>query len=441
MAMASTQRAGTCSTLEERPEYAPLPSQNNRYYLAEKAKFALKWPKSAVRLVRGVLADVSLYQVTMTAEIRLDEWLHDFRWFYKAEVSFDMSKNPPMPFLSTTQGTYKNNPSVPPDPRRRHTLNPFPPGHIAGLLRRPDVIIVMNMFDRWPGRAGPDQDGVMHGENLQRVVEVKFPDDSLGDEQRLAYEQIAGGRDRFSVCDVNDCDGEREKRTSGNGSRVPNTVPLLPPVPRNDTGAGGAPVPVEPEPKPKPKPGTAPVPSPNGAQRIPAPIYSPVPTQETAWYERLGSEAADIADAIARAFSRLSDELRAKLAKLMPWIEQKGRWIKEQAHDAWIWVNEKGEQVARWTKEQLMAAWEAIARETDLRWEQIKSIDWGQVLLTIGEVVAAVVLIVAAGIAVYAVIVLTAELLVALVAILSIVGAELAGALALGLCLNKLATN
>ena len=236
MALASTQRAGACTTLEERPEYAPLPSPNNRYYLAEKAKFALKWPKPAVRLVRGVLSNVSLYQVTMTAEIRLDEWLHDFRWFYKAEVSFDMTKNPPMPFLSTTQGTFKNNPSIPPDPRRRHTTNPFPPGSTPGLLRRPDVIIVTNMFDRWPGRAGTDQDGAMHGDNLQRVVEVKFPDDELSEGQRDAYEQIAGGINRFSVCDINDCDGEREKRTSGNESKAPNPVLLPPPLPRNEIG-------------------------------------------------------------------------------------------------------------------------------------------------------------------------------------------------------------
>ncbi len=438
MAMASTQRAGTCSTLEERPEHAPLPSQNNRYYLAEKAKFALMWPRSVVRLVRGTLSSVSLYQVTMTAEIRLDEWLHDYRWFYKAEVSFDMSRNPPMPFLSTTQGIYKNNPSVPPDPRRRHTLNPFPPGSATGQLRRPDVIIVTNMFDRWPGRAGLDQDGAMHGDNLQRVVEIKFPDDDLTRAQRDAYIDIAGGGDRFSVCDVNDCDGAREKRTSGNGSKVPN--PVILPLPRNDSGEGDAPVPVDPKPKPQ-QPGLAPAPSPNGAQRIPAPIYSPVPTSDPAWYERIGTEAAEIADAIARAFSQLSAELRAKLAEVMPWIEQKGKWIKDQAHEAWVWVNEKGEQLARWTKEQLIAAWEAIARETDLRWEQLKHIEWGQVLLTVGKVVGLVVLIVAAGVAVYIVIVLSLALLAALVALLGIVGAELAGALALALSVNRLATN
>ena len=265
MALASTQRAGACTTLEERPEYAPLPSQDNRYYLTEKAKFALKTPKTAVRMVRGVLSSVSLYQATMTGAILLDERQHKFHWFYKAEVSFDMSKNPPMPYLSTTEGFDKRNPSAPLDPKRRHSNNPFPPGRIVGLLRRPDVIIVKDLLDRWPGRAGPDQDGVMHGDNLQRVVEVKFPDDSLGEEQRNAYIDIAGSINRFSVCDVNDCDGEREKRTSGNGSRVPNPVLLPPPLSRNDPGAGGAPVPAAPE--PKPKPGLAPAPSPNGAYR------------------------------------------------------------------------------------------------------------------------------------------------------------------------------
>ena len=279
------------------------------------------------------------------------------------------------------------------------------------------MIIVKDLLDRWPGRAGPDQDGVMHGDNLQRVVEVKFPDDSLGEEQRNAYIDIAGSINRFSVCDVNDCDGEREKRTSGNGSRVPNPVLLPPPLSRNDPGAGGAPVPAAPE--PKPKPGLAPAPSPNGAYRVPAPIYSPVPTQEPAWYEHLGTEAAELTDAIARAFSQLSAELRAKLSEVMPWIAQNGKWVKEQAHEAWVWVNDKGERVARWSKEQLTAAWEDIARETDLRWEQIKSTKWGQILVYAENVVAVVLLVVAVTVAAY-VAVLSMPTLAGLIAILGI---------------------
>lgn len=31
------------------------------------------------------------------------------------------------------------------------------------------------MNDRWPGLAGPDTEGLMHADNLERLVEVKFP--------------------------------------------------------------------------------------------------------------------------------------------------------------------------------------------------------------------------------------------------------------------------
>ena len=34
-----------CTTIEERPEYAPLPNPHARHYLKEKAKFSLKAPK------------------------------------------------------------------------------------------------------------------------------------------------------------------------------------------------------------------------------------------------------------------------------------------------------------------------------------------------------------------------------------------------------------
>lgn len=430
---ANTQKASTCTTLEENPQFALLPNPASKNYLAEKAKFALKAPNKTVRLFKGKSVNVSLYQITMTGLIRVDEAAFDFRWFYKAEVSFDMTKNPPTPFLSTTANKSKLGP---PDPGRRHTLNPFPPGFTPYFLRRPDVIIVANLADRWPGRAGADHDGAPHSENLQRVVEIKFPGDTLGWEQQDAYTQIAGGFNRFSVCDVNDCEEDNDDGRGGSGTKLPNPILLPPPIPRNDSGTGSAPVPVpvdpEPRPRPKPQPGGLPpegLPKPNGARRIPAPVYSPVPVSEPAWYERLGQEAQEIADAIARSFSQLSAELRAKLATVMPWLAEQGRWIMEKANDSWVWVNEKGEQIARWTKEQLVAAWQEIRRQTDLTWEQLKEIDWGQVLLDIGKAVVIVVAVVAAAAVAYIVAVLLIELLAALVAIIGVAAAGFASVL------------
>lgn len=430
---ANTQKASTCTTLEENPQFAPLPNPETKNYLAEKAKFALKAPNKTVRLFKGKSINVSLYQITMTGLIRVDELAFDFRWFYKAEVSFDMTTNPPTPFLSTTDNKGKSGPK---NPGRRHTLNPFPPGFTPGFLRRPDVIIVTNMADRWPGRAGVDHDGAPHPDNLQRVVEIKFPGDNLDRDQAQAYTRIAGGIERFSVCDVNDCEDDKDDDGGGSGTRIPNPILLPPPIPRDDTGTGSAPapVPVGPRPRPRPKPqpdGLPPgvLPEPNGARRIPAPVYSPVPVSEPAWYERLGQEAQEIADAIARSFSQLSAELRAKLAKVMPWLAEQGRWIMEKANDAWVWVNEKGEQVARWTKEQLVAAWKEIRRQTDLTWEQLKQIDWGQVLIDIGKAVVIVVAVVAAAAVAYIVAVLLIELLAALVAIIGVAAAGFAAVL------------
>ncbi|MXE26505.1 VRR-NUC domain-containing protein, partial [Escherichia coli] len=88
---------------------------------------------------------------------------------------------------------------------------PFPvPGR--GIYRRPDVIIVKNKEDRWPGLAGPDTEGNMHSDNLARLVEVKFPGDVLSREQYNEYMQIVGrNRTRMTILEIHDCRPEEHQ--------------------------------------------------------------------------------------------------------------------------------------------------------------------------------------------------------------------------------------
>jgi type VI secretion system secreted protein VgrG len=79
----------------------------------------------------------------------------------KAEVPYDMSKRPPEPIMS------KN------DPRRATRSSP------KGS-KIPDVIVVKD------GTKPPTQD------NIKEVIEIKFPTDTLEDEQRTEYQTIAG---------------------------------------------------------------------------------------------------------------------------------------------------------------------------------------------------------------------------------------------------------
>lgn len=404
-------RADTCTTLEEDPKFAPLPNPANRLYLTEKADYALRAPNFTIRLWKGVEIEVSLYQITMTGLVRADEYTHDFYWFYKAEVSFDMSTMPPTPYLSS--GNKDEGPG------RRHTLNPFPPGLIRGLLRRPDIIIVRNPADRWPGRVGMDHDGAPHGENLLRVVEIKFPGDKLGEAQRVAYVRIAGDRNRFSVCNINDCEDEdRDDDDNGDGhggSGVESPIIVPPPIPNSGDDDALQP---------------APIPAPGRGQRFPAPVYGPVPQSDPAWYERLAREAQQTLDEIADALSRQSQELLAKLDARFPWIRQAGQWIHDQANDAWVWLSDQGEKLATWTTAQLKAAWAEIRRQTDIVWEQLKDVDWGGVLLDIGEAVVVTLAIAAAAAVAVIVAVVLVELVAALIALIGMMAAGMAAALA-----------
>ncbi|MFM0644064.1 VRR-NUC domain-containing protein [Paraburkholderia bryophila] len=412
---ASLKEAGsTCTTINEKPEYARIPP-GKKGYLQEKVEHALQMPKIVyIRLPDGKTTVNLLKQVAMTLAIRYDETKALFYWQYKAEVSFDMSPYfasnkivAPIPFLSgdKTEG-----------PGRRHSLNPFPPGMKPGYLRRPDVIIVKNPADRWPGRGDVDQDSKPHVDNMLRLVEIKFPGDRWNEDQETAYQIIAGNfKNRMTVIDVSDCNGELEKVRQRALANVP--------APQ----------------------------SANGRQRQRVPIRTIAPVTEPVWYEDWWSSAErhaeDVADAVApvwdavhRGYTYLSEETSAFLHEQAPWIFTAGQWVADKASDAWVWVDEKGQEIYRYTMEQLRAGWNEIVRTTDMTWEFLKQIDWAQVAITTLKVLAAIVVVVAG----VAIVVLLAPVLVAiftaLAAIVSAASAEALAALALGLGVTVVAS-
>lgn len=115
---------------------------------------------------------------------------------YKPEVTYDMTKRPPEPFMDKEVATKNRNlfPTWtqkiwPQDPTRPV---PYKPGR--GYTRRPDVIIVKD-----PSKP-PTQD------NIKQVVEMKFPGDPYRPGQREEYIRIAGGRDKMVELELSDCD-------------------------------------------------------------------------------------------------------------------------------------------------------------------------------------------------------------------------------------------
>lgn len=387
MATVQPQTPQGCSvtSIEGTETRAKLPNPTNKPYLMEKANYAARFPRLSIKKTPdGGVSGQELKQLVMSGLIRADEYRRDFYWDYKAEVSFDMTSIPPKPFLSTSL----NLPGQVPDPTRRHTIFPFPPGMTKGLLRRPDVIIVKNRSLRWPGQAGTDHQGVIHPDNLERLVEVKFPGDQLLAEQEIAYTEIAGSANRFSVLEISDCrdDDDRKRDRHYNkehqptGQFSPLQWPSLVP-PRNTDNP------------PRPAP-------------VPVPAYGPEPTQRPAhvesWTQQVQTAVDSLLEQGAQGIRQLSQEVQQHLEDAAVWLSLKGNWVRRESHKAWEWVSETGAQVLRWTDEQLRAIWKEVQRYTDLSLEMLRQIDWVQVLIDLGIAAATVVVAFAIGTALVA---------------------------------------
>lgn len=357
--------ATTCTTLVERKEYVQLPGQS-KGYLAEKAQYALKFPKVLnVKRKDGSSYQSLLLQLVMSAQIRVDESLADYYWDYKAEVSFDMTPTRklggvPKPFLSSSNRSE--------GPGRRHAMNPFPHGRVKDYLRRPDVIIVKNKSVRWPGLATTDHEGFAHPDNLLRLVEMKFPGDVLDPNQERAYKLIAGGGvDRMCVVDVYDCQGDLEKARHRAAIRT--------------------------------------------EQPIAAPVYF------ERWLTEVEKEIKPLWDTVGQGVRHLGNEAQAWLRAQAPWLFTSGRWVREASGQAYQWITDQGQLAARWTHQQLQDAWHGISQATDLVWEQVKSIEWSQVLIDVVRGVCAIGLCIAG---VVIAVTLAPALLAALLAIIGI---------------------
>ncbi|MBX8488039.1 VRR-NUC domain-containing protein [Pseudomonas cichorii] len=380
-----TPQSCTNTSIEGTVKEAPLPNPDNKPYLMEKANYASRFPKLSIKKTKdGGVTGLELKQLVMSGLIRADEYRRDFLWDYKAEVCFDMAFLPPKPFLSSS--FFGENETL--DPLRRHTLFPFPKNSVKGLLRRPDVIIVKNRSIRWPGQAGPDHQGVAHPNNLERLVEVKFPGDKLYPEQERAYLLIAGGRGRFSVLEISDCrdDDERERDRQYNREHKP-------------TGEFN---PLQwPSILPGRNPDEAPRPAP-----VPVPAYGPTATPRPAhvesWTQQVQSAVDGLLEQGAEGIRQLSQEIQQHLEDAATWLGIKGDWVRRESQKAWDWVSETGAQIVRWTDDQLRAAWKEIQRYTDITLEMLRQIDWVQVLIDVGVVVATVVVAFAIGAAVVA---------------------------------------
>lgn len=231
------------STTERDPTGTVMRVDNplDLWYLCEKVGYAQRFPK--------IRSDGQpMYQRVVTQLIRLDDKFFDYRFPYIGEVGYDMTRDPPAPIMSRRQphrpsefplGQYhaikarlpgyqlnhvevertrellslgeleselspamRNQPGdakALPDVVRRQL------GKVRGLFRIPDVIRIRDITLSGPAAFSQG--------NLRTVIEIKFDGDTLADDQRTAYQKIAGDFNNFRLLETHTCQvDDRRKR-------------------------------------------------------------------------------------------------------------------------------------------------------------------------------------------------------------------------------------
>lgn len=221
------------------PEYA-LVDAPDKGYIWVKCDFVLKHMKGInIPLSTENKKEFRSFQAAFHLLIKLDQEHADYRWHYKSEVTFSVPdpnfrKTNPIPAIPhLTQNRAKGRDSSK-GYNRRHTNGwnsrlVYKEGVVPNAYRRrPDLIIVKNPERRWPGGEVSAEYSVYnqdYADNIKRVVEMKFPNDSLSKEQEEDYQYIAG-EGRFSVLHITEDDNWQEQEDAGYAFS-PELVPIF----------------------------------------------------------------------------------------------------------------------------------------------------------------------------------------------------------------------
>ncbi|BFI60769.1 hypothetical protein KD5_05190 [Yersinia pseudotuberculosis] len=420
-------------------ERGKFPADADPCYLAQKAEIALRLPRKIVTKA-GLLR--FLNQLVMSSLIRIEERKAQYLWPYKAEVVFAIMNPVPLPMLATSDDSKKKYGDNLP-----HSSNPFArPAleawimHRVKRIRRPDIILVKNPGQRWPGRGATYFDGKAHSDNLKMLIEMKFLDDKLSKGQEEDYTNIATSA-RFGVMRIDDNRSEKQKQYDKqyNTADRPSAVRyILPPLIGSDEGnSQPIPVPIAP---PEGTPGTIPQPLSENLPLLSAAPWDYLPSVEDwlRWGNEVGSLAEDGWDCVR-------ESTRQMFHPFGNWASEKGEWwcnevidpITQQASYMISWVSDKTGEVLSWSFIQLQELWETVFSGMDITLDYLKQIDWVQILHDIGDGTVQLIIKTAEVIVTIIVTVIIAAALVILVA--AIIAAIAAGGAAVAGVLTALA--
>jgi hypothetical protein len=154
-----------------------------------------------------------------------------FQSAYKAEVNYDMTKEPPVPIMDYDIKT-KVHEWTPGWIKKRWNEDPEHPLWLPGegYVRRPDVVIVKD-------RTKPPTH-----DNIKQVVEIKFDNDVWGREQAESYERIAGRGKLVELtpakCSCDDPDRKPKKPAVEEGPRALEWMDIVEAVANAQPGGG-----------------------------------------------------------------------------------------------------------------------------------------------------------------------------------------------------------
>lgn len=208
-------------------------------YIWVKSNFVLKFMKGKNVIIPLDEKKIKSYQYAFYQLVNIDEKINKYLWWYKPEVTFSMPsvadrarRVPAVPHLiskyvkvadrSDNNFDYGINRRHSPSWRSRIMSNSQ-----GAYRRRPDLIIVKDPEQRWPGTDIDVEDSTYNHEyddNIKRLVEMKFPGDKFHRGQEDDYKYISG-INRFSALWITE-DNDK-KNTQNTFEFSPDLVPIF----------------------------------------------------------------------------------------------------------------------------------------------------------------------------------------------------------------------
>jgi hypothetical protein len=396
-------------------ERGRFPGDEDPCYLAQKAEVAMRLPRRIV--TEGGLVRF-LNQLVMSSLIQKEEEKEEYHWAYKAEVVFAIMHPVPLPMLASSAASkekYGEDLPQSSNPFARPSREDWIKHNVEGR-RRPDIILVKKADKRWPGRAATYFDDKVHADNLKMLIEVKFPGDTLSEDQDRDYTLIAT-ETRFGVLRVDDNRTEKQKEydkqynAAFNPSAKKYTLPSQDDLP--------PPIPVLP---PEGAPGTIPQPLHKNLPLLSTSPWGAMPSVED-WL-LLGHEVSSLAE---EGWEYVSEATRQKFQQFGAWVSGKGEWfcenvmdpLTQQTHYVFSWMSEKTGEIITWSVAQCQDLWRTVLLGSEITLEYLKQIEWVQVLSDIGNGTVQLVIQTAVTAAVIIVTLAVAAALAVLVAIIA----------------------